>query len=467
MRINKIQIRNILGLESLDIEPGMITQISGENGAGKTSILEAIRCALSGGTDATLLRAGAESGEVVLILEDGTTINRKVTSSDSSVSVVHPEFGKISKPAQFLKKLSDALSLNPIEFLTAKKDQRVDYLLKAVPMQVTAEQLAFVPMTALNGISLDGHALEVIGKVARSIYDLRTGVNRAEKEKRATAKQMTETLPADAPEGDWSQIFKAVTDERESLKKSTSTKVLELRSKSASAIQATKDGFVERKSGLEAERDRDIERLRQEFEQAAEKIRVDTEIAIGRSMEERDARIAGLSSRREKAESEIVEGNRPRYEELSNQIAQATAMVEQHAKAEKTRELIGTLTKDADILETESSKLTHALSRLEILKASLLEKLPIEGLEVRDGDIFIGAIPFDRVNESKRIRLAIEISKLRAGSLGLVAVDGLERLDAKTFELFKKEAAKSNLQFVISRVSEGPLSITTEGQEVA
>ncbi|HSW40817.1 MAG TPA: hypothetical protein VLL97_15145, partial [Acidobacteriota bacterium] len=110
--------------------------------------------------------------------------------------------------------------------------------------------------------------------------------------------------------------------------------------------------------------------------------------------------------------------------------------------------------------------LTHTLGQLEILKANLLETLPIQGLEIKDGDIHVGGIPFDRVNTAERVRLAIEVAKLRAGTLPLVCVDGLECLDPETFEAFKAEAMQSGLQFVVSRVTHGPLSIET-AKEVA
>lgn len=49
MKVLKINIKNILGLEALEIEPGSITEISGKNGSGKTSCLDAIRAALGSG----------------------------------------------------------------------------------------------------------------------------------------------------------------------------------------------------------------------------------------------------------------------------------------------------------------------------------------------------------------------------------------------------------------------------------
>ena len=118
--------------------------------------------------------------------------------------------------------------------------------------------------------------------------------------------------------------------------------------------------------------------------------------------------------------------------------------------------------------EKTSKELTKAIENLDKLKSDLLSDLPVEGLEVRDGDIFVDGIPFDRVNESARISLALEIARIRSGELGLVLCDGLECLDSKTFEAFRKKALKTGLQFIVTRVSdEERLTIRDGGKEAA
>ena len=83
MKVNKITISNILGLESYEIKPGQFTAITGANGQGKTSALDAIKAAVGGGHDATLLRNGATEGRIVLELDDGSSIVKRVTAAKS------------------------------------------------------------------------------------------------------------------------------------------------------------------------------------------------------------------------------------------------------------------------------------------------------------------------------------------------------------------------------------------------
>ena len=116
LTVSQIRIRNILGIESLEFKPGKVATVTGANGCGKTSVIEAIRAALGGGHDASLLREGANKGEVVLILSDGMEISKKVTAGRSPVEVMDPEQGTIRQPQTFLNDLADAFGANPIAF---------------------------------------------------------------------------------------------------------------------------------------------------------------------------------------------------------------------------------------------------------------------------------------------------------------------------------------------------------------
>jgi energy-coupling factor transporter ATP-binding protein EcfA2 len=479
MKVAKIKIENVLGIEHLEINPGSVTQLLGANGSGKTSVLESIKAVLSGGHDATLLRQGAESGEIVLVLEDGVEIAKKIGAEKSSVSVKHPQFGPIKKTAEYIKKITDALSVNPVKFLTADAEERLDVLLKSIPMTVTADQLGFVPTMALAGVDLDQHALPVLAKISKAVYDLRTGVNRAAKEKRITAEQMTAALPAEAPEGDWGDTLNRANAEYRDTLAEARKRVEAIKADASAAIEAHKNLFAAKRESLRGELeaevvkrrkalDDEIAKLQRAYESGVARITSDAEIEVKRCEHDRDGQIESVNRNREQALKAAEDEYQPRLKALNESIGNAKIMLEAHTKAEAAREFIASLSEDAHKLETQGMELTGSLESIEELKASLLEKLPVIGLTVQDGDIYVDGIPFDRVNESKRIRLAIEISKLRAGSLGLVAVDGLECLDPKTFAAFKREASKSGLQFVISRVTDDEaLTIETDREVVA
>lgn len=68
--LNALSVRNIVLIDQLDLtlEEGL-TALTGETGAGKSILLDALTLALGGRGDASLVRAGAESGQVVAVLQ--------------------------------------------------------------------------------------------------------------------------------------------------------------------------------------------------------------------------------------------------------------------------------------------------------------------------------------------------------------------------------------------------------------
>lgn len=430
MRVQQIRISNILGIEELEIAPGAITVVEGHNGSGKTSTLEAIKSVVSGGHDATLLRAGAESGEVVLVLEDGTELRKRITAHDSKLTARAPHGGAVGKPKALVDSLTDALSVNPVSFLVAPPKKRAEYLLESAPLRVSRQDLA----RAVGDESLVGshdiqsqHALEVIERVRRALYDERTGVNRAAKEKRATVAQLGETLPAQPTEGD-------------------AINAAELRGR----LEDARRGREQRLSRLRADRDRELVALREETHRRIEQIKAEAEAAaeaIRRGAEEQVA---------------LVEADdTPAIEALSSEIATAEARERQAAQAETTRRIIDGITAEVESLEGRAQTLTRALEGLETLKAQQLARLPM-GAEVRDGEIYRDGIPFDRWNRAEQVKFAINLAAVRAGELKLICVDGLECLDEQTFQLFRERAAKSGLQLIVTRVSDTPFAVQTE-----
>jgi hypothetical protein len=110
-------------------------------------------------------------------------------------------------------------------------------------------------------------------------------------------------------------------------------------------------------------------------------------------------------------------------------------------------------------LKAEAEAATAALEALEAYKSELLHALPIPGLEVRGPEIYFDGVVFDRLNTAKRVEIAVEVAKLRAGTLGLVCVDGIELLDSEAFEAFREQAINSGVQLVVTRVGDGELNI--------
>src|ERR1700738_4972823 len=68
--LSRLSIRDIVLIERLDIVCAAgLSVLTGETGAGKSILLDALTLALGGRGDASLVRTGAESGQVTAVLQ--------------------------------------------------------------------------------------------------------------------------------------------------------------------------------------------------------------------------------------------------------------------------------------------------------------------------------------------------------------------------------------------------------------
>ena len=68
--LTTLSVRNIVLIDQLDLSlDGGLTVLTGETGAGKSILLDALTLALGGRGDAALVRSGSESGQVVAMLQ--------------------------------------------------------------------------------------------------------------------------------------------------------------------------------------------------------------------------------------------------------------------------------------------------------------------------------------------------------------------------------------------------------------
>ena len=77
MRISKVKISNLFGIKEQSLD-GKSIEITGSNGKGKTSILDAIRYALTNNSERDyIVKKGESEGEILIETDTGLSINRK------------------------------------------------------------------------------------------------------------------------------------------------------------------------------------------------------------------------------------------------------------------------------------------------------------------------------------------------------------------------------------------------------
>ena len=443
MHIAKVKIIDTLGIEELEFTAGRWNEITGKNGEGKTSVLEALRDVFEGGKDATLIRVGSERSERVIVLDDGTTI-RKRLGKGAGVTI-EKDGVRLDKPQERLKAISDMLSVNPVAFLNAKPDKRVNVLLETMPMQADPERIRQIigqPSYALQG----SHALAQIQAAYDEVFAQRREVNRAAKEKESTINQLSAALPAAAGAG--GDLSEAEVE----------AKLAEL-----DAAKEAEDQRIDTKlGGFQREHEARVETMQTEIGAIREQI-----AALQTKIAETQERIAS-----ERAAFEVTRGRanqqrqnkiaewRSNRQPLEVQLGMIRENREAAVRAATTRDNIRHLRSEVEQLETDSAKHTTALDALDAYKSELLAALPIPGLVVtKDGELERNGVPFQRLNKAQQVAIAVDIAKMRAGDLRVVCVDELESLDSEARDELLRLAEEADLQFFVTRVSDGPLTV--------
>lgn len=85
--LNALSVRNIVLIDQLDLALGEgMTVLTGETGAGKSILLDALALALGGRGDASLVRQGQENGQVVAVLELAAGHPARALLRDNSIA---------------------------------------------------------------------------------------------------------------------------------------------------------------------------------------------------------------------------------------------------------------------------------------------------------------------------------------------------------------------------------------------
>ena len=457
MNIALIQIRNILGIKSLDVKPGMVTMIEGANGSGKTSTLSAIRAALGAGDfpAAQLIHQGEESGEIVLVLDDGTTVTRRIKQDGSDVKVLDKEGNKYAKPQSVLDSLFAVTQVNPMKLLQTDKksrDERTRVVLESLPLEISREKiLELTPSLAsqIPNIDIARHGLAVLDDIEKRVFERRTDVNRDFKKVGLSILTMKEALPPEEGE-----------------KVDPVLRLTELRNKKE-ALDKKREAYitefeVTRRTARENAINKYEEQMRQAEEVRAEAMRIANEAyehARQASTEIKDRALQEAEATFERERSAKQAAYEDRMTPITAEMGRLEEQSRNAAAIEAQRSILADMEQESLALATLSDKLTAEIEAVRNYRNKSTASFPIKGLAITDGEVFYQDLAFDQLNTAKRIELAVALAAHKAGQLGVICVDGCEALDAKTFSLLEETCTKANLQMICTRVTDAPLSV--------
>ncbi|AUR95307.1 coil containing protein [Vibrio phage 1.205.O._10N.222.51.A7] len=483
MKIASVQIKNILGVSALEFnhESGSVIEISGGNGKGKTSTLEAIKDAFGASAYSSLIRNGEESGEVVLDFGD-IIVNRKYKAEGTPKTTVKArlpgsdKYGAVGSPAKYIKSLTNASSLDPASLLSAKPKELIDIVLNSMPIYADANRIMDI-----TGVSHDvsGHALNVISEIGKSIFDERTGVNREGKQLQGTIASLRETLPEELPSK--SELEQQVTElqdsnlniheefnaERAKVDEEAKGKVKDCESELtkinleigsvSSSIHVNREETNAKVIGLQKQ----IDALKNEHELFASK-----QMGEQRSLEQKASSVrdrhAVIEDERERQQSDIDNKVVTKQQENNQQINQLQNSISQCAVIDNTLNNVKNYEAQLQQISGKSKSMGEQIKMLNEYKEELCQALPIEGLEIKEGNLLLDGVSFETLNTAARLTLVVKLAELNAGDCGVVILDNTEMMDSETYTSFLAEADKTDLTFIVARVTDGDLKIESK-----
>lgn len=403
MKIIALQAENIKKLVAIEIRPdGNLVQITGKNGAGKSSVLDSLWWALSGAANiqGNPIRNGENKAKIILNLGEiiVTRIFKKSEEGHtvSSLTVENAEGTSIRQPQTMLDQLLGELSFDPLAFARMNKKEQFEELRRFVP-------------------NFDFLAYE---KIQREDYDKRTNINRQALEARTIEKNIFVSVPAGTKLVD----DKALVNELEQAGKHNA----DIETRKANR-QAYETASINQKAEAKS--------LREQADSLIK--RAETLEAQAKVCDEKLSSAAALPSPIDTA------GIKARIEAAKNTNEQVKLINDKASLIQK-----------AEQFEIESEEITKRMKIRENEKLSAIQaaKMPVQGLGFGDGEILFNEVQFNQASDAEQLRVSIAIAMALNPKLRVIRVRDGSLLDEDSLKMLENMANDQDYQVWIERV---------------
>lgn len=397
VKINKLEIENVKRVKAVAIEPtpNGLTVIGGNNGQGKTSVLDAIAWAL-GGNKYKPTKAQREGSvtppSLQITMNNGLIVKRD--GKNSSLKVIDPTGRKAGQ--QLLNEFVEELAINLPKFLEASDKEKAETLLQIIGV---------------------GDELFELDSAEARLYNDRRAIGQIADQKKKFA--LEKPYYTDAPD-ELVSVSELIQQQQAILARNGENQ--------RKREQVTK---ISQNLDLANQIVNSLKKQLQEAEEKQAKLQADLEVAHKSAADLKDESTAEL----EKQLAEIDEINRRVRANLDKEKAES----------------------DAKEFKEKYDSLTAEIEEIRAKRTDLLSKadLPLPGLSVMDGKLTYNNQQWDNMSSSEQLRVATAIVRKLKPDCGFVLLDKLEQMDLQTMNEFGKWLEQEGLQGIATRVSTG------------
>ena len=466
MKTTKIRIKNLFGISETELD-GKSIEITGTNGTGKTSVIDAIKYALTNGSDRDyIIKQGEREGEIIIETDTGLYIDRRKRTNKADYKSVKDGGREVQGPEAMLKTLFTPLQLDPVKFIQLDKKEQNRMILDLVEfdwdLNWIKEQFGEIP----EGVDYTQNILQVLNDIQAdngAYFQSRQDINRDLRNKRAFVEEIAENIPAGYDAEKWEkynlgEAYRKIEQAKEInsrieraglFKDSYNNKVRGYEAEKELEISAEKDAIAAERDNLTST----IERLKAEIKAAEDKLltlddRLKDKVNLAESRY--NEKIAKLDSDMQTADKYI--GMEPVDVREDEEEVRTAEEMRKHLNEYKRMQ---DLEEDCGRLRDISEELTRKIELARNLPGQILETatLPVEGLTVENGIPLIRGLPVSNLSEGEKLELCVEVALSKPSNLQVILIDGAEKLSDENREKLYKKCRERGLQFIATRTT--------------
>lgn len=475
MKCSKIKIRSLFGISEIELG-GQNMEITGRKGAGKTSVLDAIRYALTNSSRRDLvIKDGASEGEILIETDSGLTIDRKKRSGKADTGSVRMDGTLVTRPETFLKTLFTPMQLDPVRFTNMTTGEQNRAILDLIRYDWDLETIRGWFGEIPEGVDYSQNILQVLQDIQSengAYFKSRQDVNREIRNKQAFIADIAKDIPDGYDAERWesydigARYQRLVELQNENGRIERAKAFLENRDARQRGLEAERDIAVSAaKSDISGEKERlaaEIARLKAETAAAEDKLS-----SLDDKLRDKIAVIdAGWREKVSKLDSDMdialqYAGREPKpTDELQYEIRLAEEMKKHLNEYRRMMQMNSEL----ESLKERSAGYTEKIELARRLPGEILKDaaLPVEGLTVENGVPLINGLPISNRSDGELLELCVDIAISKPNGLKMILIDGAEKLDDQSRERLYARCREKGLQFIATRTTNDDELMVTE-----